>query len=556
MSKKSSAIKKNRKKKKIAGYISKTIIVNEKQIEYLKKIVKDYNLTELERKFIAHVYNSNKIKFIKFKQYKEINYNLIKVPISFKLINEIFGRNKNKFDKNKLINSGIIIISEPNWKVNVCTYYALKKEIFFELMKLDLTENDFEYIYNLYDMKKFKFVSSKKKDKDSDILNKVIETYKKNLCLINYTKAKKMLINGYLKSARKDIDNNIMSDKVRRFLINKTAIKNIIANHKEKFTENNDIYLRYKQRFSILKTGRIQELGTGMMGCTESLKHAAFINNKVEINNYDLESAHVYIMIKLVDFINEFIIKNEDKINKQWLEEYLSRDKIYYVSKLGLNNKEELKDGINLWKKLLYSIFFGGGIRKTIKINKNSYFYQEYETKENQAYRSILDYSEIFNHDPDIIWNKFIKIIKPFYLEREKLMNNLIDNNILNQIQSLGNNSDLMFKVTRFDKNVSHWCYKNSVGKKKIKDSKSLDENKFKRQLMAHIIQGYESLFISNIVLLGCKYNYKPISHQHDGLITIGEIPEYAIKEAIRKTGFDSAKLIKKSFENKIKIVL
>lgn len=62
------------------------------------------------------------------------------------------------------------------------------------------------------------------------------------------------------------------------------------------------------------------------------------------------------------------------------------------------------------------------------------------------------------------------------------------------------------------------------------------------------LLQGREAAFIHHLTLLGSAYGYEPVANEHDGLIVVGRIPEEAIEEARRLSGFATAKLVEKPF--------
>ena len=57
------------------------------------------------------------------------------------------------------------------------------------------------------------------------------------------------------------------------------------------------------------------------------------------------------------------------------------------------------------------------------------------------------------------------------------------------------------------------------------------------RKLVAFVLQGYEAALVHTLTVLSKDYGYMPIANEHDGLITIGEIPDEAFEEAKRQVG-------------------
>jgi hypothetical protein len=72
------------------------------------------------------------------------------------------------------------------------------------------------------------------------------------------------------------------------------------------------------------------------------------------------------------------------------------------------------------------------------------------------------------------------------------------------------------------------------------------------RKLAAFVLQGQESFFIHHLTILASKFGYRIMANEHDGLITIGEIPKEAITEASRLSGLKYARLVEKPFEGAV----
>jgi hypothetical protein len=69
-----------------------------------------------------------------------------------------------------------------------------------------------------------------------------------------------------------------------------------------------------------------------------------------------------------------------------------------------------------------------------------------------------------------------------------------------------------------------------------------------RKTLFPFLLQGTEAAFIHHLTLLGETYSYEPIANEHDGLITIGPIPEQAVEQARALSGFHYAELEIKPF--------
>lgn len=62
-------------------------------------------------------------------------------------------------------------------------------------------------------------------------------------------------------------------------------------------------------------------------------------------------------------------------------------------------------------------------------------------------------------------------------------------------------------------------------------------------------LQGGEAAFVHQLTLLGSQYGYEVIGNEHDGLLTLGLIPQEAVEEARVLSGFRTAELERKGFK-------
>jgi hypothetical protein len=66
--------------------------------------------------------------------------------------------------------------------------------------------------------------------------------------------------------------------------------------------------------------------------------------------------------------------------------------------------------------------------------------------------------------------------------------------------------------------------------------------------MAAFYLQGVEAGYIHWITVLSKDFGYTCLSNQHDGLVTIGEIPEEAREIAKQRSGLKYAVLEEKAF--------
>lgn len=74
------------------------------------------------------------------------------------------------------------------------------------------------------------------------------------------------------------------------------------------------------------------------------------------------------------------------------------------------------------------------------------------------------------------------------------------------------------------------------------------DEKEREAKFATNRLQGGEACFIHHLTLLGAKYGYEALANEHDGLVVLGTIPEAAVEEARRLSGFRSAEIEPKPF--------
>ncbi len=66
--------------------------------------------------------------------------------------------------------------------------------------------------------------------------------------------------------------------------------------------------------------------------------------------------------------------------------------------------------------------------------------------------------------------------------------------------------------------------------------------------MVAHLLQGMEAYFIHTLTLLADKYGFEPLGNEHDGIISLGRIPDAAIQTARELTGLYCLELREKPF--------
>jgi hypothetical protein len=260
---------------------------------------------------------------------------------------------------------------------------------------------------------------------------------------------------------------------------------------RQKYNQGDNSYI---SAYQTCRTGRIFQRKGGLQGAKREIKEIAY-SNLHDVHNYDLKSSQPSIL-------EEEMEKAGSK--HEYISNYLGTKeaKEVFAEKIGVSP--------DCWKQVLYLVTFGGLLN----------------------YHPSCDFYDVINEnikktDRDTVISRFKKELRPLQEEYCAYWNHLYD--------------------THFTRNTSGKVIKNACGKPFIYDQ-SWKDLKIKRKLTAHILQGIESSFIHNLTILSSKYNFQVLSNEHDGLITKGEIPDVAIEEAKKITGFYNAKLVIKPY--------
>jgi hypothetical protein len=251
-------------------------------------------------------------------------------------------------------------------------------------------------------------------------------------------------------------------------------------------TDKPQIY-SYKPRYTMQVTGRI---GAPMQSCSRAMKQAAYSSIK-GIYNYDITSSQMALCR------SEFELY---RIPCPWLQTYMNdpNKRAEYAGYIGIS--------IAVWKECLYAILMTGHI-PTNTAWKDS---PVVEALENEI-TDPVELSTALGRLQEVL-NPLVKSLQQWRKIIEL------------QAQHEGGVSN-MFGIKR----PSHQFDKTSG-------------------MVAHLLQGMEAYFIHLLTVLSYQYGFEPISNEHDGLITIGPIPDEAIQEARNLTGLHCLELREKPF--------
>jgi hypothetical protein len=257
----------------------------------------------------------------------------------------------------------------------------------------------------------------------------------------------------------------------------------------------------YTPSYAPQSSGRIGELGGGVQSCSRSMKQAAFSGIE-NVHNYDLRSSQGYVLLQELRLAG---------IDDTWL-----------AAHLGPGAFEQRADQLDLPKKLYKKCFFS-------TIMGATHIWLEGE-RVGAIQEGLLGHFETR------------KVARPKFGEVVAQLHPL--QQVVRQWSEWLINDPACphrRKTQRRD------YLENAAGQKYLID-RTRAEKDLKGEGAAHMLQGQEAAFIHHLTLLSGKHGFVPISNQHDGLVTLGVVPEEATARAAALSGFQHVHLEEKAF--------
>jgi len=241
----------------------------------------------------------------------------------------------------------------------------------------------------------------------------------------------------------------------------------------------------YRPPYRTQKTGRINHLWGGLQGCSREMKYAAYIGIP-DVYNYQLRASQGYILKQQYETVG---------LDTSWLDTFI-RDRGVgkaYAQMLGIPEED-------------FQQAFSAAVM-------GSYA----EAAERPSVYSILSWTFSGHAEVIKVFNQFLSLIAPLQLDQwhELLVNEY-------------------YTFTGYKHKGKRFLY-NPTGKRiSIDQIPCADQPS---ELAAFVLQGQEAAFNHWICLLGFKYGYQVMSHEHDGAVTLGAVPQEAIEEAQASSG-------------------
>lgn len=286
---------------------------------------------------------------------------------------------------------------------------------------------------------------------------------------------------------------------LRRFAHDVMGVNAILAN---RTGEVRDGVIRYRVPYIPTLTGRLSFIGGGAQCCTREMKAAGY-SGIPNIHNYDLVSSQAVILVDLLA---------EAGLPTDWLEEYLVTPRECYAALAGLS--------VDVWKTCLYAVFMGAELLEPSRLHLSR----------GEVRRVLL--KAVGEEGLLAAYSRFYEVVKPFYEKSLKPWHRHLCGRWLKENVRVGRGGK---KYVR-----------NAVGMTLCVSEYRSSE--LPRKLAAFLLQGKEAYFIHTLTVLSHKYGFIVVANEHDGLVTLGEIPEEAVEEARKRTGMGYARLQEKDF--------
>lgn len=260
----------------------------------------------------------------------------------------------------------------------------------------------------------------------------------------------------------------------------------------------------FSPAYRATRTGRLTAQRSLLQSCSREMKEAAFTAIP-EMHNYDIKSSQ---MVILSDYFQEAGIQCE------WLDSYVENDRAKYEwsERAGLS--------VDTWKSCLYALLMGAKPHKSGFYTRDIWenLTAEYPD-EDEAYEKLQQFKAATKELRSALNEWHEHLVNEWYPQNERWGRALNDVGM-------------------------------PIRKKGFIDEGKLNVGSFKRALAAHLLQGREALFIHNLVLLSRteRFDFRVISHQHDGLVTIGAIPQEAVDEIKQDAAMEYVRLEDKPF--------
>ena len=260
----------------------------------------------------------------------------------------------------------------------------------------------------------------------------------------------------------------------------------------------------YQVAYRMTMSGRLAQIGGGAQSASRLMKKKIYTGLE-DVRNYDIKSSQVYVLIELL---------TEAGIDASWLQQYVDTPKAKhtYARKVNIST--------DAWKSILYALFMGAALP------------QDIEASEGDIRKTLM--GEVDPNQLSTTYSQLYDVVAPLYNDALKPWRKHLIGPWLQENSYTGGPGGRVY-------------VKNAVGVRfRVDDVPNPYE--LKKKLAAFLLQGREAAFIHKLTALSAQYDFQVISNEHDGLVTIGPIPDQAIERAKTTQDMPYVEFVEKDF--------
>lgn len=272
----------------------------------------------------------------------------------------------------------------------------------------------------------------------------------------------------------------------------------------------------YDPAYVATRTGRIVEVGGGAQGCTQGLKKALF-GGVPFVHNYDLVGAHVLLVARRMEDLG-------------MPADHLRRYAVDRAARAGM--AEHLGVPSRVLKRAVNAVLLGRTLPTVEQAHALKIRGTLVEALRAAAGPQGPGWAERL---PDAV-GRLHDTLGPLVAELRPWFEHV-------------RASYLRRGAAGVERRAGRTFVRNAAGMRFYLDDPAREGRDQLSTFLAHVLQGAESAVIHHLAVLGASYDYRPMSNQHDGLLTLGLIPDVAFDEAQGLAGERGLILARKAFE-------
>jgi hypothetical protein len=266
-----------------------------------------------------------------------------------------------------------------------------------------------------------------------------------------------------------------------------------------------DGFYWYQPAYTVQMSGRVAHVGGGLQSCSREMKEAAYAGVP-GLRNYDLKSSQPRILLQRLLEVPE-----EHRPDTSWIEAYLADPgaKYRFSQRAGVS--------VDTWKSALCAVMMGASLPK------------QWDGSKGEVARLVgMDHPGNENH----VYQQLRAQLAELHGEIQRWHDYLIDHKL---------------KTEAFSSRGGRMIRNESGRRLALSD---LDKRRYRRrgQVAAFYLQGLEAAFIHTLAGLENEFGYRVLANEHDGLVTLGEIPAEAVARAAASSGLLDPVLEEKLF--------